>query len=35
MCFLKQKPFVLKAVFLTLGICMREEVSEGSRCGKG
>ena len=33
--FLKQKPFVLKTVYLTLGICMREGVSEGSRCGEG
>ena len=35
MCFLKQKPFVLKTMFLTLGICMCEGVSEGSICGKG
>ena len=35
MCFQKQKPFVLETVFLTLGICMHEGVSEGSRCGKG
>ena len=35
MSFLKQKPFVLKIVFLTLGICMLEGVSEGLRCGKG
>ena len=27
--------FVLKTVFLTIGICMREGVNEGSRCGKG
>ena len=31
--FLKKKPFVLKTVFLTLGLGMREGVSEGSRCG--
>ena len=35
MCFQKQKIFVLKIAFLTLGICMREGVNEGSRCGKG
>ena len=31
----KKKHFVLKTTFLTLGIYMREGVSEGSRCGKG
>ena len=33
--FRKKKPFVLKTVFLILGLGMRERVSEGSRCGKG
>ena len=33
LCFQEQKPFVLKTVFLTLGLGMREGVSEGSRCG--
>ena len=35
LCFQEQKPFVLKTVFLTLGLCMHEEVSEGSRYGEG
>ena len=35
LCFQKQKPFVLKIVFLTLGLGMREAVSEDSRCGNG
>ena len=35
MCFQEQKPFVLKAVFLTIVICMHEGVNEGSRFGKG
>ena len=30
LCFQEQKPFVLKTVFLTLGLGMREGVSEGS-----
>ena len=30
-----KKPFVLKIVFLTLGLGMREGVSEGSRYGDG
>ena len=34
-CFQEQKPFVLKQCFLTLGLGMREEVSEGSRHGSG
>ena len=33
LCFQEQKPFVLKTVFLTLGLGMRE--GEGSRCGDG
>ena len=33
--FQEQKPFFLKIVFLTLGLGMREGVSEGSRCGMG
>ena len=33
--FQEQKPFVLKVVFLTLGLGMCEGVSEGSRSGKG
>ena len=35
LCFQEQKPFVLKTMFLTLGLGMREGVSEGSRCGDG
>ena len=35
LCFQEQKPFVLKTVFLTLGLGMREGVSEGSRSWKG
>ena len=35
MCFQEQKPFVLKQCFLTLGLGMREGVSEGSRHGIG
>ena len=35
LCFHEQKPFVLKTVFLTLGLGMREGVSEGSRCRDG
>ena len=35
LCFQEQKPFVLKIVFLTLGLGMREGVSEGWRSGKG
>ena len=31
----KKKPFVLKTVFLTLGLGMREGVSEGSRYRNG
>ena len=31
----KKKLFVLKTVFLTLGLGMRDGVSEGSRCGDG
>ena len=33
LCFQEQKPFVLKTVFLTLGLGMSEGVDEGSRCG--
>ena len=33
LCFQEEKPFVLKIVFLTLGLGMREGVSEGSRYG--
>ena len=33
LCFQEQKHFVLKTVFLTLGLGMCEGVSEGSRCG--
>ena len=35
LCFQKQKPFVSKQCFLTLGLGMHEGVSEGSRSGKG
>ena len=35
LCFQEQIPFVLKTVFLTLGLGMREGASEGSRSGKG
>ena len=35
LCFQEQKPFVLKIVFLTLALGMREGVNEGSRCGDG
>ena len=35
MCFQEQKLFVLKIVLLTIGICMREGVNEGSICGNG
>ena len=35
LCFQEQKPFVLKTMFLTLGLGMCEGVSEGSRSGKG
>ena len=35
MCFQEQKHFVLKIMFLTLGISIREGVREGSRCGNG
>ena len=35
LCFQEQKPFVLKTVFLTLGLGMHEGVNEGSRCGDG
>ena len=31
--FRKKKPFVLKTMFLVLGLGMGEEVNEGSRCG--
>ena len=34
LCFQEQKPFVLETVFLTLGLGMREGVSEGSGSGK-
>ena len=34
-CFQEQKPFVRKQCFLTLGLGMREGVSEGLRSGKG
>ena len=33
-CFRDQKSFVLKIVFLTLGLGMREGVNDGSRSGK-
>ena len=33
--FRNKKPFVLKIVFLTLGLGMHEGVSEGSRSRKG
>ena len=32
--FQEQKSFVLKPMFVTLGLGMRERVSEGSRSGK-
>ena len=35
LCFQEEKPFVLKTVFFTLGLGMREGVGEGSRCGDG
>ena len=35
LCFQEQKPFDLKTVLLTLGLGMREGVSEGLRSGKG
>ena len=35
LCFQEQKPFVGKQCFLTLGLGMREGVSEGSKSGKG
>ena len=35
LCFLEQKPFVLKTVFLTLGLGMREGVGEDSNHGIG
>ena len=34
-CFREQKPFVLKTVFFSLGLGIREGVNEGSRHGSG